>query len=80
MCEAMQQKEKRFMAIGKAEGRLEALVSLWKKNRLILPEAANEAGMTVEEFVEKTALKGLVNEKDGVSRPGGHWALSKNCM
>ena len=48
-------------AEGIAEGRLEILVSLWKKNRLTLQEAAEEAEMTVDEFVNKTGVKSLMN-------------------
>jgi len=48
-------------AEGIAEGRLEVLVSLWKKNRLTLQEAAEEAEMTVDEFVNKTGVKSLMN-------------------
>lgn len=61
MCEAMQQKEKRFIAIGEVKGQLKTLASLVKKNRMTLSEAADEAGMTVEEFVEKTGVKVLAN-------------------
>ena len=48
-------------AKGKAQGRLETLVSLWKKNRLTLQEAAEEAEMTVDEFVKKTGIKPVMN-------------------
>ena len=73
MCQAIQQKMERSEAAGvakglaegeakgKAQGRLETLVSLWKKNRLTLQEAAEEAEMTVDEFVKKTGIKPVMN-------------------
>ena len=61
MCEAIQQMREQYEAIGIAKGQLKTLASLVKKNRMTLSEAAEEAGMTVEEFVEKTGIKGLVN-------------------
>ena len=65
MCQAIQQmkehSEAAGVARGKTEGRLEALVSLWRKKRLTLQEAAEEAEMTVDEFVKKTGIKPLVN-------------------
>ena len=65
MCQAIQQmkehSEAAGVARGKTEGRLEALVSLWRKKRLTLQEAAEEAEMTVDEFVKKTGIKPLMN-------------------
>ncbi len=69
MCEAIQQMREHSRAAGilegraegKVEGRLDTLVSLWKKKRLTLEEAAEEAEMTVDEFVEKTGVNVLVN-------------------
>ena len=65
MCQAIQQMRERSkaagLAEGKVEGRLETLVSLWKKNRLTLEEAAEEAEMTVDEFIHKTGVKPLMN-------------------
>ena len=61
MCQAIQQMRERSKADGMVEGRLDTLVSLVKKNRLTLQEAAEEAEMTVDEFVKKTGIKPLVN-------------------
>jgi len=61
MCEAMQQKEKRFMAIGKAEGRLETLAEMVTEGTIDVYSAAKKLNMTVEEFVEKTGVKVLAN-------------------
>lgn len=61
MCQAIQQMRERSKAAGMVEGRLDTLVSLVKKNRLTLQEAAEEAEMTVDEFVKKTGIKPLVN-------------------
>ena len=65
MCQAIQQmrehSEATGVAKGKTEGRLETLVSLLKKNRLNLEEAAEEAAMTVDEFVKKTGMKPVMN-------------------
>ena len=51
------------MAMGRAEGRLEGLlkmaVSLWKKGKLTEQEAADEAGISLEEF-KKAAASGIV--------------------
>ena len=47
---------------GRAEGRIEGLlkmaVSLWKKGRLTEQEAADEAGISLEEF-KKVAASGV---------------------
>ena len=73
MCQAIQQMREHSEAVGvakglaegeakgKAQGRLETLVSLWKKNRLTLQEAAEEAEMTVDEFVKKTGVNPVMN-------------------
>ena len=61
MCQAIQQKMERSKVAGMVEGRLETLVSLVKKHRLTLQEAAEEAEMTVDEFVQKTGVKLLMN-------------------
>ena len=61
MCQAIQQMRERSKADGMVEGRLDTLVSLVKKNRLTLQEAAEEAEMTVDEFVKKTGVKPLMN-------------------
>lgn len=65
MCEAIKQMREHSRAAGilegRAEGRLDTLVSLWKKKRLTLEEAAEEAEMTVDEFVEKNGVKVLMN-------------------
>ena len=51
------------MAMGRAEGRIEGLlkmaVSLWKKGKLTEQEAADEAGISLEEF-KKAATSGIV--------------------
>ena len=51
------------MAMGRAEGRIEGLlkmaVSLWKKGRLTEQEAADEAGISLEEF-KKAAASGVI--------------------
>lgn len=51
------------MAMGRAEGRLEGLlkmaVSLWKKGKLTEQEAADEAGISLEEF-KKVAASGVI--------------------
>ena len=47
---------------GREEGRFRALWSMIKKHRITPAEAAEEAGMTVEEFEKKTAL--LMSEKE----------------
>ena len=68
MCQAIQQMREHSkaagleegMAEGKIFGRLETLISLWKKNRLTLEEAAEEAEMTVEEFKKKAGVKSLL--------------------
>ena len=49
------------MLEGEVKGQLKVLVSLLQKNRLTLQEAADEAGMTVDEFVRRTCIKPLVN-------------------
>ena len=49
------------MLAGEVKGKLKVLVSLLQKNRLTLQEAADEAGMPVDEFVKKTGIKPLVN-------------------
>ena len=50
-------------AEGRAEGRIEGLlkmaVSLWKKGRLTEQEAADEAGVSLEEF-KKAAASGVI--------------------
>ncbi|MBQ2009140.1 MAG: hypothetical protein IIW64_09635, partial [Selenomonadaceae bacterium] len=50
-------------AEGRAEGRIEGLlkmaVSLWKKGRLTEQEAADEAGISLEEF-KKAAASGVI--------------------
>ena len=50
MCEIIE----KYKAEGRAEGRIEGLlkmaVSLWKKGRLTEQEAADEAGISLEEF------------------------------
>ena len=65
MCQAIQQMRTESRAAGMLEGevkgQLKVLVSLLQKNRLTLQEAADEAGMTVDEFVKKTGIKPLVN-------------------
>ena len=43
------------MLEGEVKGQLKGLVSLFQKNRLTLQEAADEASMTVDEFVKKQA-------------------------
>ena len=47
---------------GREEGRFRALWSMIKKRRITPAEAAEEAGMTVEEFEKKTSL--LMSEKE----------------
>ena len=49
------------MLEGEVKGQMKVLVSLLQKNRLTLQEAADEASMTVDEFVKKTGIKTLVN-------------------
>ena len=50
MCEIIE----KYKAEGRAEGRIEGLlkmaVSLWKKGKLTEQEAADEAGISLEEF------------------------------
>ena len=50
-------------AKGKVEGRIEGLlqmaVSLWKKGKLTEQEAADEAGISLEEF-KKAAASGVI--------------------
>ena len=50
-------------AEGRAEGRIEGLlkmaVSLWKKGRLTEQEAADEAGISLEDF-KKAAASGVI--------------------
>lgn len=59
MCEII----KKYKAEGRAEGRIEGLlkmaVSLWKKGKLTEQEAADEAGISLEEF-KKAATSGIV--------------------
>ena len=40
-------------AIGEARGRVESLISLVKKGLISAETAANESGLTVEEFMQK---------------------------
>ncbi len=40
---------------------MKTLVSLVKKNLLTLAEAADEAGMTEDEFVKETGMANLAN-------------------
>ena len=47
---------------GREEGRFRTLWSMIKKRRITPAEAAEEAGMTVEEFEKKTSL--LMSEKE----------------
>ena len=49
--------EERGKAIGEAKGIIKALVALVKKGILTVPQAAEEADMTVEEFEAKSGLK-----------------------
>ena len=44
---------------GFAEGFLQAAVSLWKKGKLTEQEAADEAGISLEEF-KKAATSGVI--------------------
>ena len=59
MCEIIE----KYKAEGRAEGRIESLlkmaVSLWKKGKLTEQEAADEAGISLEEF-KKAATSGIV--------------------
>ena len=59
MCEIIE----KYKAEGRTEGRIEGLlkmaVSLWKKGKLTEQEAADEAGISLEEF-KKAATSGIV--------------------
>ena len=46
MCEIIE----KYKAEGRAEGLLQMAVSLWKKGKLTEQEAADEAGISLEEF------------------------------
>ena len=43
-------------ADGREEGQFQSLVSLAEKHYITIEQAADEAGMTVEEFLEKMKL------------------------
>ena len=49
--------EERGKAIGEAKGIIKALVALVKKGILTVPQAAEEAEMSVEEFEAESGLK-----------------------
>ena len=61
MCEIIEKYKVEGVAEGRVEGRIEGLlqmaVSLWKKGRLTEQEAADEAGISLEEF-KKAAASG----------------------
>ena len=59
MCEIIEKYKAEGVAEGRAKGRVEGLlqmaVSLWKKGRLTEQEAADEAGISLEEFKKAAA-------------------------
>ena len=55
MCEIIE----KYKAEGRIEGLLKMAVSLWKKGKLTEQEAADEAGISLEEF-KKAAASGVI--------------------
>ena len=59
MCEIIEKYKAEGRAKGRIEGLLKMAVSLWKKGKLTEQEAADEAGISLEEF-KKAATSGIV--------------------
>ena len=55
MCEIIEKYKAEGFAQGLTEGFLQAAISLWKKGRLTEQEAADEAGISLEEFKKAVA-------------------------
>ena len=56
MCEIIE----KYKAEGRLEGLLKMAVSLWKKGKLTEQEAADEAGISLEEFKKVAASGGTI--------------------
>ena len=55
MCEIIEKYKAEGFAQGLTEGFLQAAISLWKKGRLTEQKAADEAGISLEEFKKAAA-------------------------
>ena len=60
MCEIIEKYKAEGFAQGLTEGFLQAAVSLWQKGKLTEQEAADEAGISLEEFKKVAASGGTI--------------------